>query len=37
MKNICSYLKLEKKSNPTLALIKKIHRFFPEINLVKII
>jgi predicted RNase H-like HicB family nuclease/DNA-binding XRE family transcriptional regulator len=33
MKNIYSYQRLEKKSNPTLALINKIHTTFPEIEL----
>ena len=37
MKNIYSYQRLEKRSNPTLALIKKIHRLFPEINLDEIV
>ncbi|MDR2901055.1 MAG: type II toxin-antitoxin system HicB family antitoxin [Treponema sp.] len=33
MKNIYSYQRLEKKSNPTLTIIKKIHSVFPEIKL----
>lgn len=33
MKNIYSYQRLEKRSNPTLGLIKKIHSIFPEIEL----
>jgi predicted RNase H-like HicB family nuclease/DNA-binding XRE family transcriptional regulator len=33
MKNIYSYQRLEKKSNPTLAIINKIHTIFPEIEL----
>ncbi|MCL2480317.1 MAG: type II toxin-antitoxin system HicB family antitoxin [Spirochaetaceae bacterium] len=33
MKNIYSYQRLEKKSNPTLNIIKKIHTIFPEIKL----
>jgi len=33
MKNIYSYQRLEKKSNPTLNIIKKIHNVFPEIRL----
>jgi predicted RNase H-like HicB family nuclease len=33
MKNIYSYQRLEKKSNPTLAVINKIHTTFPEIEL----
>jgi predicted RNase H-like HicB family nuclease/DNA-binding XRE family transcriptional regulator len=33
MKNIYSYQRLEKKSNPTLSIIKKIHTIFPEIKL----
>ena len=37
MKNIYSYQRLEKRSNPTLSLIKKIHHIFPEINLGMII
>jgi len=32
MKNIYSYQRLEKKSNPTLSIIKKIHKVFPEIK-----
>jgi predicted RNase H-like HicB family nuclease/DNA-binding XRE family transcriptional regulator len=31
MKNVYSYQRLEKKSNPTLAIMKKIHAVFPEI------
>lgn len=37
MKNIYSYQRLEKRSNPTLTIIKKIHNIFPEINLEKIV
>jgi predicted RNase H-like HicB family nuclease/DNA-binding XRE family transcriptional regulator len=33
MKNIYSYQRLEKKSNPTLSIMKKIHSVFPEITL----
>ncbi|GHV96477.1 hypothetical protein AGMMS50293_27970 [Spirochaetia bacterium] len=33
MKNIYSYQRLEKKSNPTLTIISKIHTVFPEIKL----
>jgi predicted RNase H-like HicB family nuclease len=33
MKNIYSYQRLEKRSNPTLNIIKKIHTIFPEIEL----
>ncbi|GMO48282.1 MAG: hypothetical protein Ta2B_30210 [Termitinemataceae bacterium] len=33
MKNIYSYQRLEKKSNPTLTIINKIHTIFPEIKL----
>jgi predicted RNase H-like HicB family nuclease/DNA-binding XRE family transcriptional regulator len=33
MKNIYSYQRLEKKSNPTLTIINKIHTIFPEIEL----
>jgi predicted RNase H-like HicB family nuclease len=33
MKNIYSYQRLEKKSNPTLAIINKTHTIFPDINL----
>jgi predicted RNase H-like HicB family nuclease/DNA-binding XRE family transcriptional regulator len=33
MKNQYSYQRLGKRSNPTLSLIKKIHRIFPEIDL----
>jgi predicted RNase H-like HicB family nuclease len=33
MRNIYSYQRLEKKSNPTLNIIKKIHTVFPEIKL----
>jgi predicted RNase H-like HicB family nuclease len=33
MKNIYSYQRLEKKSNPTLSIINKIHTIFPEIKL----
>ncbi len=32
MKNVYSYQRLEKKSNPTLSIIKKIHVVFPEIK-----
>lgn len=37
MKNIYSYQRLEKRSNPTLTIIKKIHNIFPEISLEKIV
>jgi predicted RNase H-like HicB family nuclease/DNA-binding XRE family transcriptional regulator len=37
MKNIYSYQRLEKRSNPNLTTIKKIHNIFPEINLEKIV
>jgi predicted RNase H-like HicB family nuclease/DNA-binding XRE family transcriptional regulator len=33
MKNIYSYQRLEKKSNPTLSIMKKIKSVFPEIHL----
>jgi transcriptional regulator with XRE-family HTH domain len=33
MKNIYSYQRLEKRSNPTLTIINKIHTIFPEIKL----
>jgi predicted RNase H-like HicB family nuclease/DNA-binding XRE family transcriptional regulator len=33
MKNIYSYQRLEKKSNPRLTIINKIHTVFPEIEL----
>jgi predicted RNase H-like HicB family nuclease len=33
MKNIYSYQRLEKKSNPTLAVINKIHTILPEVEL----
>ena len=33
MKNLYSYQRLEKKSNPTLSIIKKIHTIFPDIKL----
>jgi predicted RNase H-like HicB family nuclease/DNA-binding XRE family transcriptional regulator len=33
MKNVYSYQRLEKKSNPTLTVINKIHTVFPEIEL----
>jgi predicted RNase H-like HicB family nuclease/DNA-binding XRE family transcriptional regulator len=33
MKNIYSYQRLEKKSNPSLSMINKIHTKFPEIKL----
>jgi predicted RNase H-like HicB family nuclease/DNA-binding XRE family transcriptional regulator len=32
MKNIYSYQRLEKRSNPTLTIINKIHTIFPEIK-----
>jgi predicted RNase H-like HicB family nuclease/DNA-binding XRE family transcriptional regulator len=32
MKNVYSYQRLEKKSNPTLNIMKKIHVVFPEIK-----
>jgi predicted RNase H-like HicB family nuclease/DNA-binding XRE family transcriptional regulator len=37
MKNLYSYQRLEKRSNPTLSIIKKIHAVFPEIRLEKIV
>ena len=37
MKNIYSYQRLERRSNPSLSLIKKIHRIFPKINLEKLV
>jgi predicted RNase H-like HicB family nuclease/DNA-binding XRE family transcriptional regulator len=37
MKNLYSYQRLEKRSNPTLSIIKKIHTVFPEISLEKIV
>lgn len=37
MKNIYSYQRLEKRSNPSLSIIKKIHSVFPEISLEKIV
>ncbi len=37
MKNLYSYQRLEKRSNPTLTLIKKIHRIFPEIRLEELV
>ena len=37
MKNIYSYQSLEKRSNPTLTIIKRIHSIFPEIDLEKIV
>jgi predicted RNase H-like HicB family nuclease/DNA-binding XRE family transcriptional regulator len=33
MKNVYSYQRLEKKSNPTLHVMKKIHKVFPEMKL----
>ena len=33
MKNLYSYQRLEKRSNPTLSIINKIHTKFPEIKL----
>jgi transcriptional regulator with XRE-family HTH domain len=33
MKSIYSYQRLERKSNPTLSIINKIHTIFPEIKL----
>jgi predicted RNase H-like HicB family nuclease/DNA-binding XRE family transcriptional regulator len=33
MKNIYSYQRLERKSNPTLSIINRIHTIFPEIKL----
>lgn len=33
MKNLYSYQRLEKKSNPTLTILKKIHSTFPGIKL----
>jgi predicted RNase H-like HicB family nuclease len=33
MKSIYSYQRLERKSNPTLSIIHKIHTIFPEIKL----
>jgi predicted RNase H-like HicB family nuclease len=37
MKNLYSYQRLEKKANPTLAIIKKIHAVFPEIRLERVL
>jgi len=37
MKNLYSYQRLEKRSNPTLSIIKKIHTIFPEIRIEKIV
>jgi predicted RNase H-like HicB family nuclease/DNA-binding XRE family transcriptional regulator len=37
MKNLYSYQRLEKRSNPTLSIIKKIHTVFPDISLEKIV
>ena len=37
MKNLYSYQRLEKRSNPTLSIIKKIHSIFPEIRIEKIV
>jgi predicted RNase H-like HicB family nuclease len=37
MKNIYSYQRLEKRSNTTISIIKKIHTIFPEIRLEKIV
>jgi predicted RNase H-like HicB family nuclease/DNA-binding XRE family transcriptional regulator len=37
MKNLYSYQRLEKRSNTTIAVIKKIHNVFPEIKLEKIV
>jgi len=37
MKNLYSYQRLEKRSNPTLSIIKKIHTVFPEIRIEKIV
>jgi predicted RNase H-like HicB family nuclease/DNA-binding XRE family transcriptional regulator len=33
MRNVYSYQRLERKSNPTLSIINKIHTIFPEIKL----
>lgn len=33
MKNIYSYQRLEKKSNPTLSMLQKVSEVFPDINL----
>lgn len=33
MKNVYSYQRLERKSNPTLHVIKKIHTVFPDMKL----
>ena len=33
MKNVYSYQRLEKKSNPTLHVMKKIHTVFPDMKL----
>jgi transcriptional regulator with XRE-family HTH domain len=32
MKNIYSYQRLEKRSNPTLTIINKIHTIFQKLN-----
>lgn len=37
MKNVYSYQRLEKRSNPTLSIIRKIHAVFPEIRIEKIV
>jgi len=37
MKNLYSYQRLEKRSNPTLSIIKRIHNVFPDISLEKIV
>lgn len=37
MRNLYSYQRLEKRSNPTLSIIKRIHSVFPEIGLEKIV
>jgi len=37
MKNMYSYQRLERKSNPTLTLISRIHEVFPEIGMENIL
>jgi antitoxin HicB len=37
MNNIFSYQRLEKRSNPTLQIIKKVKRAFPEMSVDKIV
>jgi len=37
MKSLYSYQRLEKRSNPTLALLKRIKEVFPQISLDELI